>query len=524
MISSTDAPLVQWFQQRGGRRFSATLSFLATRPKLARVLANVFWIMHRAQPREATVTRFVGILQAFNRFLDYRAKSHAEVRSAKDISRELLQECAVWLVTAGTMQRKVAADLFQKLCLFLRTAKQTFPLEFDASMTIPKNLFAGADSEQTESKALPMEQYKKILDVAKQEVNRIRNAYTAGDYPASTEQIIPFMILLAARCAMNTWSVYELDRNKCLVRHEIIDTLYYCIWHKARANEMQKQAHRKDPATNLGVVELIEFVRKYTEPLLSMAQPHERQKLFLYLYSGPGTRKIICPGGGAQAQFSVQIRKFREKHQFPHFTLFNIRPSAATLLYLETGGNLRKVQHFLQHSRLDTTVRYVLNAVTKRLHTRVIQKAQHNLVRQLTVVPESRATGVAKLGLPQESALKILNGSFDTSSGVCANPFDSPQSGEVKGRMCTSFHKCYECHNGLWFLEDLPFAIANRDRMISFRKDMKPIEWDAVYGETVRILNEDIIGVFSAKQVRDATVKAATLKSKPLIIAKGVLG
>jgi site-specific recombinase XerD len=35
---------------------------------------------------------------------------------------------------------------------------------------------------------------------------------------------------------------------------------------------------------------------------------------------------------------------------------------------LETGGNLRKVQQFLQHVRLSTTVKYLLNSVTEPFH------------------------------------------------------------------------------------------------------------------------------------------------------------
>jgi hypothetical protein len=54
--------------------------------------------------------------------------------------------------------------------------------------------------------------------------------------------------------------------------------------------------------------------------------------------------------------------------------------------------------------------------------------------------------------------------------------------------------------------------------MLSFREDMKPSEWDSVYGETVRILNEDIIGAFSAKQVKEATGTATTPKSRPFIV------
>src|SRR5450631_763026 len=93
-------------------------------------------------------------------------------------------------------------------------------------------------------------------------------------------------------------------------------------------------------------------------------------------------------------------------------------------------------------------------------------------------------------------ARNIVAGRFDTGSGSCRDPYDSPQAGEEKGRPCTSFHACFRCPNGLWFLEDLPQVIATRNRFVSFRDDMKPADWETVYGESVRIINEDIIPAF----------------------------
>ena len=148
------------------------------------------------------------------------------------------------------------------------------------------------------------------------------------------------------------------------------------------------------------------------------------------------------------------------------FTLASIRPTAATQLYLETGGNLRKVQQFLQHAHLRTTVKYLLNHITEPFNARAIQKAQERMIERVTVVPEQRALGVERLDLPKARALKIVAGQFDTGCGTCRDPYDSPQPGEEKGRACTSFHACFSCPNGLWFLEDLPQVIATRDRLV----------------------------------------------------------
>ena len=205
----------------------------------------------------------------------------------------------------------------------------------------------------------------------------------------------------------------------------------------------------------------------------------------------------------------VNFRQFVERHALPHFSLVNMRASAATQLYLETGGNVRKVQQFLQHARLSTTVKYLLSSVTELFHARVIQKAQEKMLERISLM--------------SAQASKIAVGRFDTGCGSCRDPYDSPQLGEKKGRPCTSFHACFSCPNGLWFLEDLPQVIAIRNRLVSFRSDMKVEDWETVYSESVRIINEQIIAAFRPEQIKAATEEAARLGQTPVIIAKGVL-
>lgn len=274
----------------------------------------------------------------------------------------------------------------------------------------------------------------------------------------------------------------------------------------------------------MGVVELIQFLRQYTEPLVARAEPAERTKLFLYLGPRQGpAHPILSPSTRSGDQFVLHFAQFVARHALPHFTLVHLRASAATQLYLETGGNLRKVQQFLQHVRLSTTVQYLLNSLTEPFHARVIQKAQEKMLERITVIPEPRATAVGRLHLPPAQARKIVAGRFDTGCGVCRDPYDSPQPGEEKGRLCTAFHACFSCPNGLWFLEDLPHVIATRDRLVAFRSEMKREDWETVYGDSVRIMNEHILAAFRPEQITAATQEAARLGQAPVLIAKGVL-
>jgi hypothetical protein len=170
-----------------------------------------------------------------------------------------------------------------------------------------------------------------------------------------------------------------------------------------------------------------------------------------------------------------------------------------------------------------TTVNYVLNSITEPFNARVIQKAQEQMFQRITVIPTSRSEGAKSLGLPKKQTQKIIDGRYDTGCGTCRNPYDSPQAGEEKDRACTSFHACFTCPNGLWFLEDLPAVIATRDRLLSLQPGMKREDWDDVYGDSVRIIEQQVIAAFRPEQIVMAESKARKWIRQPLVVAKGIL-
>ena len=517
-----NAPLVQTFAPPGGRPFSVKLTFLASRPKLATVLATTFWLTYQPGPRRKTVLAVAWVLKLFCLFLTDRAQRLPAVVQASDLQADLLREFAVWLVARRRLRRKTAATVYGTCACFLRRARRAFPAEFDPHFRTPRHLFDGADGERAEPKALSRAAFQQILAAAQAEVRCIRQSYAPGDVPTSPQSLIAFMVLLAARTGINAYSLYDLERE-CLTPHELDEHLFYCVWDKPRARKAQRQLHRIDRRNEMGVVELIQFLQQYTEPLVARADPTERSKLFLFLDPSQGPAHPVLSPSAEGDRFVLHVAQFAARHTLPHFSLVHLRATAATQLYLETGGNLRKVQQFLQHVRLSTTVKYLLNSLTEPFHARVIQTAQAKMLERITVIPAPRAAGVGRLHLPPAQARKILAGRFDTGCGACRDPYDSPQPGEEKGRLCTAFHACFTCPNGLWFLEDLPHVIATRDRLVAFRAAMKPEDWEAVYGDSVRIINEQILAAFRPEQLAAATQAAARLGQSPLLVAKGVL-
>lgn len=330
-----NAPLVQTFEPPGGWPFSVNLTFLSSRPALARVLANSFWMIHQPQPRWATAHRAVGTLRLFHRFLNYRSQTQPDVQTAQDLSADLLKEFAVWLMARRGLKRRSAAGLFAACCYFLRKSRRLYPKEFAEVFSIPRNLFAGSDNDRTESRALTQSDFRKLLAAARADIQRIREIYQPGDVPTGAKHLIPFMVVIAARTGINAQALYGLDRD-CLSPHEFDDNLFYCTWDKPRAGKQQKQLHRADHRNQMGVVELIQFLRQFTEPLAAGASRPECTKLFLYLCRIPHHVKSRLVSPGTQGTWVPRhFREFLDRHGLPRCTLASIRPTAATQLYLD---------------------------------------------------------------------------------------------------------------------------------------------------------------------------------------------
>ena len=65
--------------------------------------------------------------------------------------------------------------------------------------------------------------------------------------------------------------------------------------------------------------------------------------------------------------------------------------------------------------------------------------------------------------------------------------------------------------------------IATRDRLRSLKIEMRREDWERVYGEGVRIIEEQIIAAFRPEQVKAAEAKTNGQGQRPLLVAKGIL-
>jgi len=138
-VQAQKAPLVQRFEEPSRRPFTVHLTFLSSRPELARVLASSFWMIYQPRPRRATAIITAQSLKLLDRFLSFRSHTQSDVQTAKDLTADLLKEFAVWLVAEHHLKRKTAAQNFTICCCFLRKTQRLYPKEFDPLFSTPKN-------------------------------------------------------------------------------------------------------------------------------------------------------------------------------------------------------------------------------------------------------------------------------------------------------------------------------------------------------------------------------------------------
>jgi hypothetical protein len=130
----------------------------------------------------------------------------------------------------------------------------------------------------------------------------------------------------------------------------------------------------------------------------------------------------------------------------------------------------------------------------------------------LTVFIDPVATVIAEKvqskELSPEVGERLVRGACNTLIGKCQDPLNSPQPGEVKGRVCRSLHACLFCENCWIFAEDLPATIQYRDRLLSEKKEMTDEAWETLHGTAVRAINHSILSAFPAEVVKQAELKA----------------
>lgn len=346
--------------------------------------------------------------------------------------------------------------------------------------------------------------------------------------PTATRHLVPFLVLLHIRTALNPTTLCRLKRN-CLVEHPLPVGLTILRFSKARAGHRANQEMCYPSNQPGGVVDLVNLLLEYTRPLTKMARSEEKNRLFLYRDGRQGVRSAEPDWSFAHRA----LRQFVARNNLPRFTFNQLRPSVATSLYLQT-KDIFRIQRLLGHASVRTTVRYVKGIIVQEQH----KKEMNEGIRRMTEavlgtssrqadyqvfsgpVDEVVTEKIKNHELSEESGAKIISGGFRTFMGRCKDPCNSPQPGEVPGRVCRSLHACIFCPNCWIFAEDLPNVISYRESLYAERAGMTDAEWDMFYGEVVREINESILAAFPEESVRQAEEVARSQGTQSIVTWK----
>lgn len=503
----SEAPLDLKFTQDGDRPQRIHLSFLSDRPHIAKIFATTFWIDGQKHAR-MTRSNIAGNLKLFVDFLNWKREAGVEINDTFLFTYSLFQEFAKWLIEIRKLKESTAANKFSSTCSFVRAARLLEPEAFPKDFSLPENCFPGVVARRANSNVLQFADFQRIVSVAEEKVNDLRSTYKEGDVPESATTLIPFMIVLAVRTAMNPCSLYELSRD-CLEPHVILTNARYVVWTKRRSKtRKQKQLHRESRG---GVIELIRFLQNFTAPLVERAAKPDQKRLFLYW----GTvndllkiKRVVVMSGG---KIGYQLEPFITKNGLPKFSFGHLRATAATHFYHQNGGNLRKVQSILGHKSRETTELYIGREIVQPMHNLAIREAQAQMVQRVIAIPKRAKEALAELSnlVPLGNQSRIADGEFNTGFCKCIDPYNSPQEGQKKGECCTLLDACWTCPNALFFLEDLPGVIALRNYFLKKKVEMGSELWEAHYRYKVEIIERDIIGSFTDEQIIQAERETA---------------
>ena len=478
-------------------------------------LVNGFWSRYgQSNYAPGTLEHIVSPLRLWTRFC---AEGAVQPSHCSAVTADLLRAFMAWVARKRRSRIDVAATVSLVMECLCEGADLEIPDGGGAMRRQRRGILLSCQAngrERPTGKALADADWERLLTTAREEAMGIMTGYRSPGVPESGAQLIPFLVLVAAYTGANPYPLLAFQRDAWR-QEPVLEGYWRVSWRKdrARGHEQQSLVFAAKVKGGPSLIELLDFVRKWTAPLVSEVPGNCRNDLWLFRDAKRSGRSAAWSPNNFLSQ---NVSPWTRKHRLD-LTLGRIRASAALTL-LRSGKNLTHVQSFLQHSDLNTTWKYLRSDVLRPMFNRTIAATQERILG--LVLPQPRAAGapvVSDLAPVQE---KLLSGEWDLGTCACRDPYHSPIAGEINGRLCRSFHACYACPHAVWFREHLPLEVWKLRRFESL-KSSEPA-WSSKYGTTCEIIRRDILGAFSQADQEWAKREAAGLKSVPVLVANGV--
>jgi len=399
-------------------------------------LVNGFWSRYgRANYAANTL---MTVVKALTRWAEFCRETKPALAQGAVASNDLLRAFMAWSARRGNRRR----DTSMLVSTLIECLAEAANLENAGSGDTLRHrksellLSCGGHGRRahTEGKALVDADWQRLLSAAHRDVETAMHGYQPGDEPTSGTALVPFIVMVAAYTGANTTPLLAFQRD-AWTPAPVLDGYWSVTWRKDRAKGREEQslvfAHKVADGPSL--IDVLDFVRKWTEPLVARVPKNCRNDLWLHR----SRRRFARSAAWRPSNFLTKHAKhWLQKHKLKG-TVDCIRPSAALTL-LRSGKTLTHVQHFLQHADLRTTWKYVRSAVLHSTFNRVITATQERILGR--VLPEPRGSGAAAIEVPRAVHEALVSGAWDLGTCACRDPYHSPIPGEITGRLCRSFH------------------------------------------------------------------------------------
>lgn len=320
------------------------------------------------------------------------------------------------------------------------------------------------------------------------------------------ESIYPYYLAILIQAAGNPMAIARLGID-CLQPLPLLDDRELLVWAKGRSDRLQRRSFRStDP---FAPPTLVREVIQWTQRLRPHLPPAYRTRLFVY----KGKRGIYPISG-------FVVKKFRDRfaapHDLPRFALSAIRPGVLSAFY-RASGSLYEVKEIANHMHLSTTEDYVRGPEVQSQNQARIAALQGAYLGQIQR-RHSNAADTCQGDLQQAPDSPVPHGAAVSMFGFdCKDPFAGIAPGTRAGDLCTHFLGCFTCPNAVITADPISIArlIQARDHLRAASNYVHPARWEAIYKPQLRILEEDILTRFSARELDGAAPLRARLAPIP---------
>lgn len=326
-------------------------------------------------------------------------------------------------------------------------------------------------------------------------------------YPRA-ESLFAYYLAILIHSAGNPEPLAELNVD-CLQSIPLLDDRELLVWIKARAGAPQSRSFRStDPFEPPA---LIRDIIQWTRRLRPHASESVRNRLFLY----KGQQGITAL---SFSMIQLLYPAFVARHHLPSFTFASIRPSVLTAFY-RASGDLRQVKVIANHAHLSTTVGYVEGAEVEAKNRVRVAALQSAFVGHIKHPQSNTLSDAVECGHPAP-ALRLTPGRGAAVSMFgfnCKDAFSGIAPGTHRGELCTNFLGCFSCPNAVITADapSLARLLNARDHLRAASGYLHPARWQVIYAPQLRILEEDILTRFSARELATAEPLRGTLPPLP---------